>query len=363
MGFPNIYHIAPAILYMNPGVNRDEYFSLLDKTHGSSWAWHFGEGSEKVPLTYYDPTQEDSLFHSLDGLASLLELGYSEEYNAFREKRFDANGLPIKPVFFYPDFPEKGRYTAFIHEKNIIGTERQITFFGAKKIKPGYIDSFRDATGETMKKALMHDMMGETMGNASILAFIKEIHSKKFAGLEIEHDGFGDKYPVYKYVASIVPFEQVKRKEVFDSKEDMLKNWPIQTSERMYAWDKERGGFMDFVDRLKDFEWYKKDGKYYLDDCLLDKISASSYRQLVFTAEAIKVGAWKPLSYAGYNWWGQFLDTYPDARKTFEIAGYFSQHSMSAKHEGIKNTEFLRRMILGGNHYTDFYSNNRDLDM
>ena len=357
MGFPNIHYIAPAILYMNPGINRDEYFNLLNKTHGSSWAWHSGEGSEKVPLTYYDPAQEDSLFHSLDGLASLLHLGYSDEYNVFRETRWDANDLPIKPIFFYPDFPEKGKYTAFIHETNKLDTEKQITFYGTRKIKPGYIDSFRDETGESLKKALMHNMMGD----ASILAYIKEIHSKKFAGLETDHE-FGDKIAFYKYVASIVPFEKIQRKEVFDSEKDMLKNWPILTSERMYAWDKERGGFMDFVDRLDGFEWYKKDGKYYLDDCLLDKISASSYRQLILTAEAIKVGAWKPLSYTGYAWWGQFLTEYPDARKTFEIAGYFSQHSLSAKHENLTNTEFLRRIVLGGNHYTDFYSDNSDSD-
>ena len=327
MGFPNIYHIAPAILYMNPGITRDEYLTLLDKTHGSSWTYHFGDGSEKVPLTYYDPTQEDSLFHSLSGLASLLELGYSEEYNAFREKKFDTNGLPIEPMFFYPDSPEKGQYTVFIHEKNKLDTEKQITFFGARRIKPGYIDSFRDETGKTLKNALMHNMMGDMTRDDSVLAYIKEIHSQKFAGLEEENE-FSDKIAFYKYVASILPFEKIQRKEVYDSKEDMLKNWPICTSERMYAWDKERGGFMDFVNRLQGFEWYKKDGKYYLDDCLLDKISASSYRQLVLTAEAIQVGAWKPLSYAGYAWWGQFLKEYPDAKKSFKIAGYFSQHSL-----------------------------------
>jgi hypothetical protein len=334
MGFPNIYHIAPAILYLHPGITRDEYLTLLDGTHGS-WNWHWGPGSEKIPLTFFDPKQDDKMFHSLHGLASLLCLDNSAGYIDHITNKLDENGITVRSPYYFPDFPDKGKICMFVHEKNEIQTEKRIEYFGGREIKVGYISSYEEISTEIPR------------------AIVKEIHAKKFKGLK-NYDDDG-KWPLYKYDMTVIPFKKIERKEIYDSEWEMLKNWPILLAENMYDWSKNKGSFTDRIDTLPDFEWHKKDEKYYLDDSSLDKISATEYRQLILTAEAIKHSVWKPLTYKGFAWWNQFMNEYPDVRLKFEYAGNMAQLSESAKKLSMTHNQFLRSKILGDSFYNDFY--------
>ena len=50
MGYAYTDLIVPAILYLNPGINKEEFANLLKEIHFSS----FAEYSRKEPLDYHD---------------------------------------------------------------------------------------------------------------------------------------------------------------------------------------------------------------------------------------------------------------------------------------------------------------------
>lgn len=71
MGYPYHKLIAPAILFKNPGITREEFVEILDQTHSPL----FREYAEEEPWDYYDEKFEDERYHSgLEGLAQFLGL-------------------------------------------------------------------------------------------------------------------------------------------------------------------------------------------------------------------------------------------------------------------------------------------------
>jgi hypothetical protein len=262
-------------------------------------------------------------------MASLLSLDYSSDYKNFREPKRDTNNIPLETPYFYPDISGKGTYTVYIHEKNNLAKPIDITFKNSIKLKKESIIDLEKKLTKNFNQAI-----------------IKEIHERKFNGL-IQQNEFDDsKMALYKYNATVIPFEKIKRKEVYSSKEDMIEKWPIFSEKNKYDWESTSGSFKNFVGPLHGFYWVKKDERYYLDSSSFDKMSASDYRELILAAECIKNDVWKPLSYKGWIWFEQFLDEYPLAKKRFEGSCIDATYSMFAKSRRLTYTDLLRDRIL-----------------
>jgi hypothetical protein len=81
MGYPYNKLIAPAILLMNPGVNRDKFIELLDHTHST----FFHEYKPEEPWDHYEKNWEDKKYHDgVEGLAEILCLDYSDQYKKLK---------------------------------------------------------------------------------------------------------------------------------------------------------------------------------------------------------------------------------------------------------------------------------------
>jgi hypothetical protein len=328
MGYANIYHIAPAVLHMNPGVTRDEYLHLLNQTHGSSYPFHFETEPEKIPLTFFNEKEDDFYFHSLEGLASLLELGRSKEYEEFQKTKFDEDGIPIETPYWYPRISGKGTFTLFFNEKN-----------ETKEI----IENVITKQTSTIK---INDVLNFN-DNEFPNVLVKKINKKTFNGLITEYGDFDHKkVPLYKYDLYVLPFRKIQRKIIYNSKEELFNAWPIFSPDKEFNWAKEKGSFKGLFNSLRDYQWIKKDNKYYLDEITFDKISASEYRMLILTEEAIKDKVWKVFSYKGDIWFGQYLKEYPLARKVFEKACIDSHYSIYAKQNNMSHSDLFRMRAL-----------------
>jgi|APSaa5957512622_1039677.scaffolds.fasta_scaffold31734_1 hypothetical protein len=86
MGLPNDALIPAAILWVNPGITREEFVERLNTTHVS----FFEIGKEEA----WDCEKTDGLFdlmyhNGLEGLASFLNLKHSEQYGRSEQESFD----------------------------------------------------------------------------------------------------------------------------------------------------------------------------------------------------------------------------------------------------------------------------------
>jgi len=97
MGYTCNKLIPAAILLYNPGITKEEFVELLNETHSSgisrvpetaSWKYH------KDPGRYKDYEEKD--FHDgLHGLAKILRLPWTEQYQTSRTLEESEFGIPI----------------------------------------------------------------------------------------------------------------------------------------------------------------------------------------------------------------------------------------------------------------------------
>ena len=95
MGYAYDELVAPAILFKNPGITKEEFVKLLDLTH-TPYLWY--RSTLDQAWDYYDPENVNERYHSgLEGLAHLLNLPNTEQFCRFQETRYDENDLQIDP--------------------------------------------------------------------------------------------------------------------------------------------------------------------------------------------------------------------------------------------------------------------------
>ena len=150
MGYAYTELIAPAILYLNPGVKREEFVNLLKEVH-SSW---ISEYPREKPWDYYDSDWDKKTFHDgLRGLACILNLPETGKFKKFKKYKRDENDLMVDSPFLIKSDYQNQEFKVIIHEKNILEKEKNIyneISFG--KVKEG--DNF---AGGIVRKILREE--------------------------------------------------------------------------------------------------------------------------------------------------------------------------------------------------------------
>ncbi len=325
MGYPYNILVAPAVLYLNPGITKEEYIQLLDETHSSC----FREYTREDSWEEYRVEDEDKSFHNgISGLARILNLEYSDEFKKFQKYNEDDSGLIIHPIQMFPD-ERKGclKYVVIIHERNEVGDLKVVNELSWGQLKEGDIwgDVFCGTDKGIVAKILTED----------------KLYDKD------ENDDEGS--PKYSYKMQIRSIEEISRREEFETEEDLFKSWPHYNPMNMFDWSLEKGYFsVGFLGNNLDFSWVKRGEKYYFNSESFDRMSASvrsgklGYTDLVLTSEAIKYKAWKVLSYKGNQHFGQFLKDFPEVMEVYKKIVWDSQTSEFAKKRKMKVNDFLR---------------------
>jgi hypothetical protein len=328
MGVPYNKLVAPAVLFLNPGVTREEYIELLDNTHSSC----FREYNPDEPWDYFDPRMDDNRFHGgLEGLARILGLKESAKYKEFQEGNYDENGLFVRAPYFLPARDgAQNRYEVIIHQRNVVEAPKTVDSCAWDKLTVG------DIWEETM--------MGAESG------IVTKIIEEEFIGREdSEEDEWADfTGPQYNYKMEIKPIRGEYKEQKYRTQEDLWEKWPQFHPDFIYEWANERGNFVgsDGVDK---FFWERAGDRYGLDQKTFDVIPASGgsrismgYTDLILTAEAVRHNAWKVLSYRGMKYLDWFLRDFPEAKARYDHAVWDSHTSLFAKMKGMTITELLR---------------------
>jgi hypothetical protein len=343
MGYPYNELVAPAVLFLNPGITRERFVELLDNTH-SSQIHEYGRNDAWDHWTEH--TQDDSYHKGLEGLAYKLIIGESDRFKKFNRPAIDQYGLQIEaPVILPLDErrrEEKGyTHEAVIHERNILGRIKTIEKLSWCRLSVG--DIWREV------------MMGFERGVVTKILEEQYLGQKKEESSDDDDDSDDDfgHGPEYRYKMQIKPLTSRYRRDLFKSEEEMYKVWPQFHPDFRYNWSRESGGFSVFEDGVRKFRWEQHDGKYTLSDETFNNIKASGfyscwgYVDLIMTAEAIKRNAWKVLSRKGNMYFGDFMDDFLEVRQIYEKATWDAHTSLFAKSRGMSVSDLLRARLVG----------------
>jgi len=337
MGYAYNELVAPAVLFRNPGITREEFVKLLGETHTS---WHYGYNPEQTWNEYNPEYEEDRYHNGLEGLASILRLPNTEQFCKFQESKVDENGLFVRAPYVLP--AREGadyKFEVIIHERNRIGKPKRMkSEYSFEKLKPG------DVWEEPQ--------MGCECG------LVTEILREQFVGRDGQKDELDEhaEGPQYEYDFVILPIRGIWSMRKYKSKERLHRSWPVFHPDNVFDWNVQSGSFyLGPYFNTDTFRWKKKDKKYLLDELTFDLIPASmncagsiglGYTDLILTAEAIKHNAWKLISYKGRAHLQDFLKDFPDSRAEYERAVWDSHTSLSAKLQGLSVSDFLRFRML-----------------
>ena len=319
MGYPYNKLVAPAVLFLNPGITRDEYVELLDNTHSSSYKIY----SQLDDWSFFDSNLEDSRFHrELEGLARILGLPESDMFRKFQEPQFDENGFLISAPTVLPAREGKNyEYEVILHEGNVMGALESIDTISCGKLG-----------------------VGDMCGGGVVQKIIKE---EELMDEEDEFDEV-DSEPIYQYQIEILHLSKVWDRQIFRTKEELFEEWPQFHPSSVYDWATRNGNFIG-TEGVNNFSWVNKEEKYSLDSKTFDVIPASGYLRffmgytdLIMTAEAIKQSAWKALSYKGARHLNSFLREFSESKTRYDQAVWDSHTSSFAKQKSMTVNELLR---------------------
>ena len=144
---------------------------------------------------------------------------------------------------------------------------------------------------------------------------------------------------------------EITEEEIFNSESELFQKWPQFKPENIYDWSQVNGCFSVLMGDKK-FLWKNTNGRFFLDDETLNKISSGfsvtgeyGYTDLILTAETIKHKAWKLLSRKGLKHLDTFLKDFPDVIPRYEKAVWNSHTSIYAKNNQMSNLDFIRFRI------------------
>ncbi len=337
MGYAYNELVAPAVLFRNPSITREEFVKLLGETHTSG---HYGYNPEQA-WDYYDSESEEERYHQgLEGLAHILRLPNTEQFCKFQESKVDDNGLFVRAPYVLP--AREGadyKFKVVVHKRNIIGKPRTMKKeYCWGRLKPGEV---------------WEDWTGAEWG------LVTQVIEERFIGKEDQEDSeFPEEpdSPTYESDFIMMPFRSSWKVHKYKSKERLHRSWPIFHPDNAFDWNTSSGSFyLGPYFNTDTFRWKKKGTRYFIDESTFDLIPASmncagsiglGYTDLILTAEAIKHNAWKLISYKGRAHFQDFLKDFPDSRAEYERAVWDSHTSLSAKLQGLSVSDFLRFRML-----------------
>lgn len=348
MGYTNKDLIPAAILLDNPGITRGEFIKRLQGVR-------YSEDRERIrneqgaladsvlkpfplnlrgckDLSRYIPKDDSAIFR----FAEILKLGRRTEH-------LDTLGSLVRK----DELLVKGRVPE-IYEGLEDGTWGwpSLDWFTARK-EDGlfYVDSRQPSylTGRTQFGRFTNcsdhkegDIVFITDTGANFYPF----RIKRFA------KDYGDE--------QLMEIEEViisRMGKVFHSLTELLELHPYFDPEFMFDFSQTEGNLDSGF--TEGFRWRKEKSEYFLDwetFRKIQKVSGSeyhpegSYTDLILTAEAIKHGAWKLLSAYGLAYIHDFLTTFPDSKRRYDLAVEDAHYPLKDLQEGyITCEEFVRR--------------------
>lgn len=295
--------VAPAVLFNNPGITREEFSFLLDQTCPSPGT----EFSFDDPLDSHHVREKGLRDEGLYHLAGVLDL----EKITLKREFLDEFGLELEGSYLWK---ENGMYFANFHEGNRLWPPEIINA----------INWGEPVCGEIW----VEPQCGFERG------IIKNVLDGRIVG-ESE-----DCYPIWSGELEIIPITKQWLKRSYESYSEFCSDWPEADPDVRFNWDQDSGNFARAVLGREKFLWRREGDKYYLDEETFKGIPASlwtglsmGYVDLIATSEAIKKGAWKVLSYRGAMHMPEFLETHSDSRERVEKAIWDSHTSLYAKKE------------------------------
>lgn len=331
MGFPYHEVVPPAILLDNPGIDRRTFATLLNRTKATCFVEYERNDS------WDSGVNSVSEFHSgLEGLARVLRLKETKQYEKFNTPSYDSNGLIIYPPQLSPIKEESGLFPDFklevsIHRRNTLEKPERTQDCSWTKLVEGSVSSG------------LYDFHP-----GIVTKIYSEKPPKNKPSEENEDEEMGDpEERIYEYDLEVRPIRQEWERFVFGSKTELHSSFPLFSPQRRFNWNQKQGRFSCLMsDKLG---WLMNEGKYSLDPETFNRIQDGflrtfevGYHDLILTAEAIKQKAWKVLSYRGLKHLPQFLKDFPESRARYEKAVWDSQTSLYAKQKEMTVSEFLR---------------------
>ena len=339
MGYPYNDLIAPAILFKNPGITKEEFVELLNNTHSACYK----EYKPNEAWDFYDPKFEDKRYHEgLEGLACILQIDYTPQYEEFQKRKRDENEIFLEPPIIVPTKKEVidktgFRFEAYLNPENKIEPVKRRQYSSWNKLGVG--DIWEEV------------MMGNDFG------IVTKIYSEKCNLLngESEEDyevRFGG--PKWEYDMDIKMVNKIFKRERFKDMNAVIKRFPLQDPKNKFNWLQKEGNMYAGLFGKKNFIWAQKDNKYHLDERTFEKMSASfwfnglayGYSDFALTLSALKHNAWKILSYKGLRHFPKFMEEFPDVKKDHEKATWNAHTSLYAKKQKMTNYDLLRMRSL-----------------
>lgn len=332
MGHPYDCLVAPAILLDNPGITRGEFAYLLDQTYAD------GTISYTPQENLFKKKSQSFRFNTgLEGLAHLLRLKRQRakgEYSYYDNIQYDELGQQYGSYeLILPESLESDSYSVEVHRRNLYSKPETVTGFSEYDLTVG---------------SIWHDAIGERE------AVVLKIFSEK-------NGYFADGYPCNEYQMEIRPFQRQIETFTYESKRDLYLDWPEFHPANVYNWNKTHGAFYtdSCMDNRRAFKWYMKDGKYYFDPKSFNvmpmvnnrkmrpydigKNRQLGYTDLILTAEAVRMGAWKVLSRHGDQYLDEFLSKCPESYKRYQRAVWdaFVYQDYRKRNLHLTNKEYL----------------------
>jgi hypothetical protein len=339
MGMPNNDLIPAAILFRNPGITRHEFVELLNRTRSTSWR----EYGDEDPWNSYGQKDsiadwgEDEHFHwGLIGLAeSILRLKHSEDYERYLTPSRYENRLP-KPAKALLVHPWKKDEIWMPPAYDVISAE---SFFGKTEVTAGFSFERLEEGG------IWYEPM---CGGEYVVERILEEQINMQEEDDIDEELGEESGPTFDYSLIATPIHTITETHRYGTLDSLVMHHPMFNPDYMFDWSKEEGELLTSpFDRGK-YLWLQRDGKYYLDPKTYDQIHAgwhhgeTGYTDIVRTSEAIRLGAWKLLTYRGFQFNEAFERDHPQAHDVLNRATWDAQTSIFAKKNAMTHTEFLR---------------------
>ncbi len=360
MGYPYHELIPPAILIDHPGITKEEFVQRLSEAEYSD----FSRYTKDDPWDVHTPNTDSPYKKGVAGLSDILHLGESEQFKRFKQPRRDVFGIPLRAPEVMPvlksDFA-KGitaiKYKITTHHRNEPGAHFDVSCENGNWVRVGDVTEVRIDDSWATQPAL-----------------ITEVNSLDFSPEIVYNQAELFKEPVdpetipslaWNWSARVRPFKPVESEQVVDTEEEVWATVPEYHPLFRFNFDQQQGHF--YISRSdyknKPFRWMNNDGKYYLDpksfELMTEGYGATyefGYTDLVLTAEAIRLKAWKLFSNRGRMHLPQLFEEFPDTKKRYESAvinawmsGNEKRRLESGKLDSpMTNAEFMRTKLTHG---------------
>lgn len=321
MGEFNLELVPAAILYMHPGINREEFAELLNGIK------HFG-GINNAVLDFDHPAHHgpgSDVFHGgIFELADILGL-----------KNIKTTHIMVDPeerLFEEPDGYEGELFVEPVLEEGLWKYQRYLLQTGTKRKVVG---------GENYQEQVFAQK--PEVGKVFKKFSGKNEYMRLLEICDLEHEVENG----YDRFIAIVDYEILKEFpviEIFDSIEQLAEKHPDYDPDVCIDWSPSEGVLNRPRYRKNYLCWERVGEKYYLREELLEE---HDYTSLAITAEAIRKEEWGLFQFHGYCLTQKFLVENASARAVRQRAAYDYWVAQHAKNEKMTNSELLRYRLWG----------------